>query len=72
MTKPFITVNTERAMSGHFATLWHWATEDFGSFWEPYESGFGRYATVEEACVEGRMWASEIGVEFREPIEKKG
>jgi hypothetical protein len=38
--------------------------EDFG-FWEPYDSGMGRYATHEEAMVEALAWSDETGIEYR-------
>lgn len=65
MPAPFISVNKIPAMSGYFATMWHWQTEDFGSFWEPYETGFGRYATYEEAVVEARAWAELEDIELK-------
>lgn len=69
--KPFVSCNYTPAMSGHFATLWGWTeAEDGHGFWEPYETGIGRYATLDEAEAEGRFWAEEIGVEFR-PVDRE-
>lgn len=68
--KPFITCNYEPAMSGHFATLYAWTQEDDYGFWEPYETGFGRYATLDEAEAEGRRWAEETGVRFL-PVDRE-
>jgi hypothetical protein len=45
--------------SGFFAVLIWWNAEDpvTGGFWEPWDTGIGRYATVGEAAVEARDWA---------------
>jgi hypothetical protein len=64
MTKDFITIT--EGMSGFFAVhMWLNEEEDFGPFWEPYDTGFGRYATREEAEVEAKSWSQETGIEFR-------
>lgn len=64
MSKDFITVT--EGMSGYFAVhMWLNNEEDFGPFWEPYDSGFGRYATKEEAIAEAMAWADEAGMEFK-------
>lgn len=64
MTKNFIT--TTKGMSGFFAVhMWLNEEEDFGPFWEPYETGMGRYATREEAEVEARQWAEDWEMEYR-------
>ena len=64
MIKEFIT--TTEGMSGFFAVhMWLNEEEDFGPFYEPYATGFGRYATREEAEVEARQWAEETGMEYR-------
>jgi hypothetical protein len=64
MTKRFITVT--EGMSGFFAVhMWLNQEEDCGDFWEPYDSGIGRYATREEAEVEARQWAEMEGMEYR-------
>jgi hypothetical protein len=61
---PFIAVNATPAMSGHFATLYAWSEdEELGGFYEPYETGFGRYATWQEAEVEAARWAEEMEIE---------
>lgn len=64
MTKEFITVT--EGMSGFFAVHMWFNTEDldFG-FWEPYDTGMGRYATRDEAQVEAMAWADETGIEYR-------
>lgn len=64
MSKDFITVT--EGMNGYFAVhMWLNNEEDFGPFWEPYDSGFGRYATKEEAIAEAMAWANEAGMEFK-------
>lgn len=65
MTKDFITVT--EGMSGFFAVhMWlNEEEDDIGPFWEPYETGMGRYATHEEAMVEAMAWADETGMEYR-------
>jgi hypothetical protein len=64
MTKNFITVT--EGMSGFFAVhMWLNEQEDFGPFWEPYDTGMGRYATYAEALDEALGWAVDSGMEFR-------
>lgn len=66
MTKFFIT--TTKGSSGYFTVLM-WLNEDepdIGPFWEPYSTGYGRYATREEAVVEAKEWAEECGYEYRD------
>lgn len=65
MTKDFITVT--EGMSGFFAVhMWLNEEEDFGPFWEPYDTGYGRYNTREEAEREAREWSMESGYEYRD------
>lgn len=64
MTKNFVTVM--EGMSGHFAVhMWLNEEEDF-PFWEPYDTGLGRYATREEAVMEAQSWAEHEGIEYRD------
>lgn len=63
-TKFFVT--TTHGMSGYFAVLFWLNEEDFGPFWEPYESGYGRYETQEEAVLEAKQWALECGYAYRD------
>jgi hypothetical protein len=58
--KPFITVT--QGMSGHFAVCMAWNDD---GFWEPQQTGFGRFATREEAIEEGQYWASAEELEFQ-------
>ena len=65
MIKNFIT--TTQGMGGFFAVhMWLNEEEDFGPFWEPYETGMGRYATREEAIANARVWANQTGMEYRD------
>jgi hypothetical protein len=61
--KPFIT--TTHGMSGYFAVMMWW-NDDLGGFWEPYETGVGRYNTKEEAEQEAISWAESIEMEYKE------
>ena len=65
MTKEFITVT--EGMSGFFAVHMWLNEEDFEiPFWEPYDTGMGRYATRESAELEAHQWAEETGMEYRD------
>jgi len=55
----YITVTN--GMSGYFAVHMQW-NEEFGGFWEPYDTGFGRYPTDKGAKNEARQWAEETGI----------
>jgi len=37
-------------------------------FWEPWNTGFGRYATRDEALVEAEAWAKDEGLEMRPTV----
>ena len=64
-TKNFITVT--QGMSGWFAVHMWLNEEDLEMpFWEPYDTGMGRYATREEAVVEAKEWADQTGMEYRD------
>jgi hypothetical protein len=52
---------TGPALSGYFAVMYWWNPS---GFWEPWETGIGRYPTKEEAIVEGKAWAESEGLEF--------
>lgn len=67
----FIAVNLTPAMSGYFATLYSWTVDDFGQgYYEPWTTGVGRYATWQEANVEGEAWAKDEGLEFKPATEE--
>ena len=59
---PYITVT--RGMSGWFAMEVHYWEDDKGGFYEPYQTGIGRYKTREEAVEEGLAWAEAEGIKF--------
>lgn len=63
--KPFIT--TTHAISGYFAVCIWWNT-DMDGFWEPWNTGIGRYATKEEAVTEAKQWAKAEELEYRESM----
>lgn len=58
-------ITTTQGMSGWFAVMLWWNPEMDG-FWEPWNTGIGRYATEAEAAAEGRDWAAAEGLEFHE------
>lgn len=53
---PYITVT--HGMSGYFAVMLWWNT-DMGGFYEPWDTGIGRYPTEAEAEAEAEQWADE-------------
>lgn len=57
--KTFITLT--QGMSGWFAVMYWWNPE---GFWEPYDTGIGRYATPDLAETEAQNWAKEEGLEY--------
>lgn len=58
--RPFITV--DKGMAGHFAVkMWWNGEEEHGGFWEPYDTGTGRYSTPEEAY----SWAKAEDLDVR-------
>jgi hypothetical protein len=60
-TKDYITVT--QGMSGYFAVHVWWNPDP--GFWEPYQTGVGRYRSIEEAMREAKSWAADEGLEFR-------
>ena len=63
-TTPASYVTVTHGGSGYFATLIWW-NPDMGGFYEPYDTGVGRYATEAEAIPEALDWADAEGVEFQ-------
>lgn len=63
--KAFIT--TTQGMSGWFAVHVWWNPE---GFWEPWDTGFGRYATEERAIEEAQLWAESEGLEYIARVKK--
>ncbi len=54
-------VTITKGMSGHFAVIVWW-NPDMGGFWEPWDTGIGRYATEAEAYGEAEFIAKEEGL----------
>ncbi len=59
---PYVTVT--HGMSGYFAVMLWWNPET-GGFYEPWNTGVGRYPTRAEAETEAAQWAEAEGVEYR-------
>lgn len=58
-------ISVTDGMSGYFAVEMRLNDEeDFGPSVEPYDTGFGRYATYDEAKEEAMQWAAEAGLPF--------
>jgi hypothetical protein len=62
--KPFIT--TIQGGSGWFAVHYWWNDEDIPGkgFWEPWDTGFGRYSSEEKAIEEAQSWADAEGLDY--------
>ncbi len=56
-------VSTRQGFSGHFAVIMWW-NPDMGGFWEPYETGVGRYETYPEAAAEAKVIADQQGIGY--------
>lgn len=61
----FPVISVTSGMSGHFAVHYWWNPEGFP---EPWDTGFGRYATQLEAEAEARQWAADTGIRLDESI----
>lgn len=55
-------ITTTKGMSGYFAVMLWW--NDDPGFWEPYDTGIGRFDTIEEAAADGIEWAQSEGLKF--------
>lgn len=67
--KPMFVTTTGPAISGYFAVIMWWndtGEHDLPGFWEPWNTGVGRYATNAEAIKEAKMIARSEGLEYRE------
>lgn len=53
-------ISISQGMLGYFAVLLRWNPE---GFYEPWNTGYGRYSTREEAIREARAWAEAEGLE---------
>lgn len=58
-------ISVTQGLSGYFAVLMMWTTQDDGCGYEPWNTGIGRYATREEAVREAREWAEAEGLEYK-------
>jgi hypothetical protein len=58
----YITIT--HGLSGYFAVLVTWS-EDFGGYYEPYQTGVERHAKIEDAIAEAKAWACEEVLEFK-------
>lgn len=56
-------ISVTSGMSGFFAVQYWW-NPDLGGFWEPWDTGIGRYANEESAIAEAKMWAEEENLPF--------
>jgi hypothetical protein len=56
-------ITTTSGISGHFAVHVWWNPE---GFWEPYNTGIGRYATNAEAVEEAKAWAESEGLQYKD------
>ena len=63
MDKAFIGVSL--LGSGYAAVMYWWNKED-GGFYEPWTTGYGRYATYDQALGEARDWAEAEELELKE------
>jgi len=74
--KAYVTVTS--GMSGFFAVhVWLNKTEKsfdkkeiLPPFWEPYDTGLGRYPNIEDAIIEAKEWAADLGLNFYLPNDK--
>lgn len=57
-------VDITEGMSGHFAVIIWW-NPDMGGFWEPWDTGKGRYATPVEAYLEAKAIGEAEGLPVR-------
>ena len=46
---------------------WNDEDKDLGGFWEPWNTGVGKYETKERAMIEAKEWAEAEEMECREP-----
>ena len=58
-------ITTTYGMSGYFA-VHVWWNPDMGGFWEPYQTGVGRYSDKKLAIVEAKQWAEAEELEYKE------
>ena len=61
--KPKNFITTYQSIGGWKAVMYWW-NPDMGGFWEPWETGFGRYKAEEKAIEEAQSWAEAEGLEY--------
>lgn len=59
-------ITITQGMSGYFAVMVWW-NPDMGGFWEPYDTGTGRYSTAADAEPEAMQWARDEGIKYVVP-----
>ena len=66
--KPAAFISVTHGMSGYFAVKYWWNDEhpELGGFWEPWDTGLGRYPTKLGAREEAVAWAADEGLEYKE------
>lgn len=64
---PYITVT--HGMSGYFAVMLWW-NPDMDGFYEPWDTGMGRYSTSAEAEQEAMEWAEEEDLRYVAPGQR--
>ena len=65
--KPKNFITTTQGMSGWFAVMYWWNDKEPDlpeGFWEPWETGFGRYEDEARAIDEAQLWADAEGLEY--------
>lgn len=60
----FVTVSEGGA--GHFAVIFWW-NPDMDGFWEPWDTGIGRYGLEDDARVEAIALADDEGIPYLMP-----
>lgn len=60
---PYVTVG--EGMGGWYAVLCSWSNEH-GGFYEPWNTGVGRYPERDGAVKEAKSWAADEGVDYRD------
>lgn len=59
-------VSVSEGMSGHFAVIFWWNPE-LGGFWEPWDTGIGRYPNEDQARVEAIAISDADGIPYLLP-----
>lgn len=62
-TKPANFITTYQSVGG-WKAVQYWWNPDMGGFWEPWDTGLGRYADEAAAIEEAQIWADAEGLEY--------